>query len=103
MIETHSLTRRFGTFTAVSQVSLTVPDGTILALLGPNGAGKTTTVRLLAGLLAPSGGDATVAGCDLRAAPAPGRAPVGPVTHSPRLPDQMTPVAPPDLFRPVYG
>jgi ABC-2 type transport system ATP-binding protein len=54
MIETYSLTRRFGTLTAVSHVSLHVPDGAILALLGPNGAGKTTTVRMLSGLLAPS-------------------------------------------------
>lgn len=65
MIETYGLTRRFGNFTAVSQVSLRVPDGAILALLGPNGAGKTTTVRMLSGLLAPTEGDATVAGYDI--------------------------------------
>src|SRR5438034_10773615 len=66
MIETHALTRRFGTFTAVSQVSLRVPDGAILALLGPNGAGKTTTIRMLSGLLAPTEGNATVAAYDIR-------------------------------------
>src|SRR5574341_1311311 len=58
MIEAEELTRHFGPVVAVDRVSLRVPAGTILALLGPNGAGKTTTVRLLAGLLAPSGGRA---------------------------------------------
>ena len=66
MIEARALTRRFGPFTAVSQLSFEVHPGTILALLGPNGAGKTTTVRMLAALLAPSEGEATVAGYDVR-------------------------------------
>ena len=65
MIEARALTRRFGTFTAVSQLSFQVPSGSVLALLGPNGAGKTTTVRMLAGLLAPTEGEATVAGYDI--------------------------------------
>ena len=72
MIEARGLRRQFGPLVAVDDVSLTVPDGTILALLGPNGAGKTTTVRMLAGLLAPTRGEATVAGCDVRADPAGG-------------------------------
>src|SRR3979411_3146980 len=62
MITVRGLGRRFGSFVAVDDLSLSVPDGTILALLGPNGAGKTTTVRMLAGLLAPSGGGATARG-----------------------------------------
>src|SRR5205823_6609450 len=77
---------------AVGDISLTVPDGTILALLGPNGAGKTTTVRLLAGLLAPTAGEASVAGCDVRSEPAAVRSRVGLMTDSPGLHDQMTPV-----------
>ncbi len=56
MIEAQSLPRHFGTFTAVSDVSLSVSDGSILTLPGPNGAGKTTTVRMLSGLLAPTEG-----------------------------------------------
>src|SRR5947209_4973250 len=103
MIQAHGLRRRFGELVAVDDVSLSVPDGTILALLGPNGAGKTTTVRLLAGLLAPSAGQATVAGCDLRTDPAAVRARVGLVTDSPGLYDQMTPVAYLDFFGRVYG
>jgi ABC-2 type transport system ATP-binding protein len=84
-------------------VSLTVPDGAILALLGPNGAGKTTTVRLLAGLLAPTAGEASVAGCDVRTDPAAVRSRVGLVTDSPGLHDQMTPRAYLDFFGRVYG
>jgi ABC-2 type transport system ATP-binding protein len=103
MIEARGLRREFGSLVAVDDVSLCVPDGTILALLGPNGAGKTTTVRLLAGLLAPTAGQASVAGCDVRADPAGVRARVGLVTDSPGLHDQMTPVAYLEFFGRVYG
>ena len=89
MIEARSLTRRFGSFTAVDDVSFTVPDGALLALLGPNGAGKTTTVRMLSGLIAPSVGDAIVSGFDVRANPAAVRARAGLVTDAPGLYEQM--------------
>ncbi len=61
-----------------------------MALLGPNGAGKTTTVCMLAGLLAPTEGDATVAGYDIRREPEAVRACVGLVTDVPGLFEQMT-------------
>lgn len=103
MIEAYGLTRRFGTFSAVSQVSLRVPDGTVLALLGPNGAGKTTTIRMLAGLLAPTEGDATVAGYSIRREPAAIRARVGLVTDTPGLFEQMKAPAYLDFFGSIYG
>lgn len=103
MIDARGLRREFGSTVAVDDVSLNVPDGTILALLGPNGAGKTTTVRLLAGLLAPTAGQAIVAGCDVRADPAAVRSRVGLVTDSPGLHDQMTPVGYLEFFGRVYG
>src|SRR5215471_6600679 len=103
MIETSGLTRRFGTLTAVSHVSLHVPDGAILALLGPNGAGKTTTIRMLSGLLAPTEGDATVAGYDIRREPAAVRACVGLVTDTPGLFEQMKVLAYLDFFGSIYG
>ena len=59
------LVKRFGDFTAVDGVSFRVPTGTVLGLLGPNGAGKTTTVNMLATLLVPDGGSATIAGYDV--------------------------------------
>jgi len=64
-IETTSLTRRFGTLTAVAGLNLTVRTGEIFGFLGPNGAGKTTTIRMLCGLLLPSEGRARVAGLDV--------------------------------------
>jgi ABC-2 type transport system ATP-binding protein len=103
MIETHALTRRFGTFTAVSQISLKVPDGAILALLGPNGAGKTTTIRMLAGLLAPTEGSATVAGYDIQREPDAVRACIGLVTDVPGLFEQMKAPAYLNFFGSIYG
>jgi daunorubicin resistance ABC transporter ATP-binding subunit len=64
-ILTHGLTKRFGDFTAVDALDLEVAEGTVVSLLGPNGAGKTTTVRMLATLIAPDAGRATVAGYDV--------------------------------------
>jgi ABC-2 type transport system ATP-binding protein len=64
MIQARNLTRRFGGFTAVDDLSFDVPAGAICAFLGANGAGKSTTVKMLAGLLAPTSGTATVAGLD---------------------------------------
>ncbi len=59
------LERRFGDFLAVNRVSLEVPKGEIFGFLGPNGAGKSTTIRMLCGLLEPTGGSGTVAGFDI--------------------------------------
>jgi ABC-2 type transport system ATP-binding protein len=60
-----SLTKRFGEFVAVDQVSFVVARGEIFGFLGPNGAGKTTTIKMLTGLHAPTSGSATVAGLDI--------------------------------------
>jgi ABC-2 type transport system ATP-binding protein len=65
IIETERLSRRFGNVFAVRDVSLTVKRGEIFAVLGPNGAGKSTTIRMLCGILDPSGGRGTVVGYDV--------------------------------------
>lgn len=103
MIEARSLTRRFGDFTAVAQLSLSVPAGSVLALLGQNGAGKTTTVRMLAALLAPTEGDAFIDGYDVRKNPEAVRARVGLVTDVPGLFEQMRVPAYLDFFGSIYG
>lgn len=64
MIELTCVSRYFGRFKALDDISLTVPKGQVLGLLGPNGAGKTTTMRLMAGFLAPSGGSVRICGYD---------------------------------------
>ncbi|PZN98536.1 MAG: ABC transporter ATP-binding protein, partial [Alphaproteobacteria bacterium] len=64
-IETRALTRRFGQRIAVDAVSMTVPDKAVYGFLGRNGAGKTTTLKMLLGLIRPSGGAAFVAGVDV--------------------------------------
>jgi ABC-2 type transport system ATP-binding protein len=64
-IEAHELTRKFGTFTAVDRISFAVRQGEVFGFLGANGAGKTTAIRMLTGLLTPSGGSARVAGHDV--------------------------------------
>lgn len=68
-IEVEHLTRRFGGFTAVDDVSFSVGTGEIFGYLGANGAGKSTTIRMLCGLLKPSGGQARVAGFDVAREP----------------------------------
>jgi lantibiotic transport system ATP-binding protein len=65
VISTQSITKVFRGKTAVREISLQVPSGSIYAFLGPNGAGKSTTIRMLLGLLRPSGGDIELFGLDL--------------------------------------
>lgn len=65
MIQARGLVKKYGDVRALAGFDLDVPEGTVLALLGPNGAGKTTIVRILATLLEPDSGSATVAGVDL--------------------------------------
>ncbi|MBU1106062.1 MAG: ATP-binding cassette domain-containing protein [Candidatus Riflebacteria bacterium] len=64
-VKVNNLSRAFGDFKAVDEISLEVKQGEIFGFLGPNGAGKSTTIRMLCGLLIPSSGEGTVAGFDL--------------------------------------
>lgn len=77
MIRVDRVTRRFGDFYAVKEISFKVRHGEIFGLLGANGAGKSTTFRMLCGLLPPSGGKLNVAGRDLRHAAAKARSRIG--------------------------
>jgi ABC-2 type transport system ATP-binding protein len=66
MIEADGLSKQFGSFLAVRNVTFSIPKGEVVAFLGPNGAGKTTTMRLLTGFVAPTHGSAKIAGIDVQ-------------------------------------
>jgi ABC-2 type transport system ATP-binding protein len=91
MISAQGLTRRFGSRTAVNDVTFEVARSEIVALLGPNGAGKTTTLRMLAGLIAPTSGTVAIDGIQLtRATGAALRMRIGFLTETPGLWDRLT-------------
>jgi len=77
MIKTEHLTRRYGTLTAVDDVSFEVRPGEVLGFLGPNGAGKTTTMRMLAGFVTPTSGRASICGHDVASDPLAAKAALG--------------------------
>jgi ABC-2 type transport system ATP-binding protein len=83
VIETHALTKRYGTVTAVDGLDLTLNQGEVFGLLGPNGSGKTTTILMILGLTEPTSGKVRVLGVD------PARRPLQVKTRVGYLPDQV--------------
>ena len=77
LIEVERLTKRFGTITAVDDVTFSVPRGEVLGFLGPNGAGKSTTMRVVTGYLPPTGGTARVSGKDIQSHPVAAKREIG--------------------------
>lgn len=102
-IETEGLTKRFGSLMAVDHLTFKVGEGEILGLLGPNGAGKTTTVRMLACLISPSEGSASVGGYDIRQDSLQIRQIVGILTENPSVYDRLTAYENMDFFAEAYG
>jgi ABC-2 type transport system ATP-binding protein len=92
MIEAIGLSKFYGDFAAVRDVSFAIPKGQIVAFLGPNGAGKSTTMRLLTGYLAPTSGEARIAGYDMRTQRQAGAAQLGYLPENGPLYPNMTPV-----------
>src|SRR4029078_13107794 len=90
MIEVQHLTKRYGPFTAVDDVSFRVEKGEILGFLGPNGAGKTTTMRGITGDLPPTAGKGIVAGVDLFEKPIEAKERIGYLPEIPPLYPEMT-------------
>jgi len=102
-IEANSLSKKFGTFTAVDDVSIHVKPGEILALLGPNGAGKTTTIRMLASILKPTRGSAKIAGYDIELEQEAVRSAVGLLTEQHGLYQRMRAGEYLEFFGSIYG
>ena len=90
MIEVSGLTKLYGDFVAVDDLSFSVGPTEVLGLVGPNGAGKTTTLRCLTGIVAPSKGRVAIAGHDLRVEPVSAKARLAFVPDEPQLFDYLT-------------
>ncbi|QXO95809.1 ATP-binding cassette domain-containing protein [Methanospirillum purgamenti] len=90
IIETHDLTKRFGSHTAVNNISLTIQKGEVFGLLGPNGAGKTTFLSMLCTILKPSSGSAQINGFDIIRESAQVRKSIGIVFQDPSVDSDMT-------------
>ena len=89
MIEVSHVSRNFGTFRAVNDVSFSIPTGQIVGLLGPNGAGKTTTMRMITGFLSPSEGQIFIDGQDISLAPVESKKKIGYMPESAPLYGEM--------------
>src|SRR5258708_4271110 len=90
MIEIRNLTKRYGDFTAVDDISLDVARGEIFGVLGPNGAGKTSTIRILVGLSLPSSGSVRVNGLDVTKEGVRVKATTGYIPDRPFLYEKLT-------------
>lgn len=90
MIQVEALTKLYGDFVAVNQLTFSVQPGEVLGLVGPNGAGKTTTLRCLAGIIPPTRGTVRVGGYDLARDPIAAKKQLAFMTDEPRLFDYLT-------------
>ena len=90
MIEVEGLSKRYGQFTAVDNLSFRVDAGQIMGLVGPNGAGKTTTLRCLAGIIPATLGNARIGGIDVAADPVAAKRQLAFIPDEPRLFDHLT-------------
>lgn len=102
-VEVENLTKWFGSFCAVDRVSFSVRRGEIFGFLGPNGAGKSTTIRILCGLLKPSGGRAVVGGLDVASVPEQVRKHIGYMSQKFSLYDDLTVEENLNFFSGIYS
>ena len=103
VIEVDHLVKRFGAFTSVDDLSLSVRQGEVFGLLGSNGAGKTTAIRVLCGLLAPTSGSARVLGIDVAKDPEALKHKIGYMTQRFSLYDELSVIQNLRFFGGVYG
>lgn len=92
MIEAAGLSKFYGPFVAIADITFSIPKGQIAAFLGPNGAGKSTTMKILSGFLAPSEGSASIAGLDMRTQRIEASRRLGYLPENGPLYDGMTPL-----------
>src|SRR3954471_13001592 len=102
-LEVMGLTKQFGSFTAVDNVSFTVQPGEVIGYLGPNGSGKTTTIRMLCGLLTPTYGTAKIMGIDVVRNPEGIKPYIGYMSQKFSLYDDLTVQENLEFYAGVYG
>jgi ABC-2 type transport system ATP-binding protein len=102
-VKVQDLTRSFGSFTAVDHISLEAARGGIFGFLGPNGAGKSTTIRMLCGLLLPTGGSGTVGGYDIITESEAIKQSIGYMSQKFSLYDDLSVVENIDFFSGIYS
>ncbi len=102
-LELQGVSKRFGTRSALADISLSVPEGAFVCVFGPNGAGKTTLLRLMATLARPTEGKVALQGVDALEHPEQVRALIGLVSHSPLLYPELTAYENLKLFAQLYG
>ena len=90
MIELRNVTKKFGSFTAVDNLSLNIPRGEFFGFLGPNGAGKTTTIKMIAGLFTPTKGEILIDGYNTVSEPLEAKNALGYIPDQPFLYDKLT-------------
>ena len=90
MIQLTNLSKTFGAFVAVDNISLSIPSGEFFGFLGPNGAGKTTTIKMMTGLFTPSSGQIVINGFDVVKQPQEAKATFGYIPDHPYLYDKLT-------------
>ena len=91
LVNASNLVKRFGNFTAVDSISLSVQAGEVVGVLGPNGAGKTTTLRMIAGILKPTGGEVQVNGIDVHEQALEAKRRIGFLSGDTQLYQRLTP------------
>ena len=102
-IETNSLTKKYGSLTAVDKLNLKVEQNTIHGFLGPNGAGKSTTIKMLVGLLKASEGTAKIFGQEVHIDQADARVGIGYMSELPRFPEYLKGAELLDIYGRMYG
>jgi ABC-2 type transport system ATP-binding protein len=102
-VDTTGIAKKFKEVTAVDGLSLQIEQGEVFGLLGPNGAGKTTTIRILACLISPTEGTASVSGFDVKTNPSSVRQSIGILTENPSLYEKLTAYENMDFFAEAYG
>ena len=90
MIELKNLTKKYGAFTAVDNLNLSVPRGEVFGFIGPNGAGKTTTIRMMGGIISPTSGSIRICDIDMEKDPEQAKGKIGFIPDRPYIYERLT-------------